>query len=106
MVGPRADDAYFYRMIPTREPVETINPVADIKIVVRALPIDRKALGRDRDIDRAPPDISFGVGMLYDSLVLRRAAGFGSGVGNQRAVLGDAGLLLVADGVLVERAGR
>src|ERR1700751_158247 len=106
MVGPRADDAYFDRMIPTREPIETINPVADIEIVAGALAVDGKGLGCDRDIDRAPPNISFGVGMLYDSLVLGRAAGFGSGVGNQRAVLGDAGVLLVADGVLVERAGR
>jgi hypothetical protein len=82
MVGPRADDAYFDRMIPTREPIETVNPVADIEIVARALAVDGKGLGCDRDIDRAPPNISFGVGMLYDSLVLGRAAGFGSGVGN------------------------
>jgi hypothetical protein len=33
-------------------------------------------------------------------------AGFDSGVGNQRAVLGDAGVLLVTDGVLVKRAWR
>src|SRR5262249_53860532 len=101
MVGPRADDAYFDRMIPSREPIEAINPVADIEIVARALPVDGKALGRDRNIDRAPPDISFGAGMLYNPLVLRRAAGFGSGVGNERAIFGDAGVLLVADGVLV-----
>jgi hypothetical protein len=35
-----------------------------------------------------------------------RAAGFDSGIGNQRTILGDAGVLPVADGVLVERAGR
>ena len=39
-------------------------------------------------------------------LATRRAAGFDSGIGNQRTILGDAGVLLVADGVLVERAGR
>jgi hypothetical protein len=50
--------------------------------------------------------VSFGVGMPYNPLVLRRAAGFDSGIGNQRAVLGDASVLLVADSVLVERAGR
>jgi hypothetical protein len=44
--------------------------------------------------------------MLYNPLDLRRAAGFGSGIGNQRAFLGDAGVLLVANGVLVEDAGR
>src|SRR5262249_44962860 len=106
VVGPRADDAYFDRMIPTREPIETVNPVADIEIVARSLAVDGKALGCDRNINRAPPDVSFGVGMLYNPLVLRRAAGFGSGVGNQRAIFGDASVLLVADGVLVERAGR
>src|ERR1700751_4989413 len=104
MVGPRTDDAYLDRMIPTREPVEAINPVADIEIVARALAVDGEGLGCDRDINRAPPNISFGVGMLYNPLVLRRAASFDSRVGNQRALLGDAGVLLVADGVLVERA--
>jgi hypothetical protein len=39
-------------------------------------------------------------------LATRRAADFDSGIGNQRAILGDAGVLLVADGVLVERVGR
>ena len=44
--------------------------------------------------------------MFYNPLVLRRAAGFDSGVCNQRAILGDVGALLVAHGVLVERAWR
>ena len=44
--------------------------------------------------------------MLDDALVLGRAAGLGAGVGDQRAVLGDARVLLVANGVLVERARR
>jgi hypothetical protein len=50
--------------------------------------------------------VSFGVGMLYNLFVLRRAAGFDSGIGNQRSILGDTIVLLVADSVLVERAGR
>jgi hypothetical protein len=41
-----------------------------------------------------------------DALVLGRAAGLDSGVGDESAVLGDAGVLLEADGVLVELAGR
>ena len=69
------------RIIPTGEPIETVNPVADIEIVAGALTVDGKGGGLDRDIDRAPPNISFGVGMLYNPLVLRRAAGFDSGVG-------------------------
>src|SRR6202008_742825 len=85
MVRPRADNAYFDWMIPAREPVETVNPGTDIEIVARALPVDGKGFGCDRDIDGTPPDIRFGVGMFYDSLVLGRAAGFGSRVGYQRA---------------------
>ena len=106
MVGQRTDDPYFDRMIPTGKPIETINPVADIEVVARSLPVDGKALGCNRDVDRAPPNISFGIGMFYDPLVLRRTAGFDSGVGNQRAIFGDAGVLLLSDGVLVKRAGR
>ena len=106
MVGARTDDPYFDRMIPAGKPIETVNPVAYIEIVARALAVDGKGLRCDRDIDRAPPNIGFGVGMLYNSLILRRAPGFDAGVGNQCAIFGDAGVLLVAEGVLVERAGR
>jgi hypothetical protein len=45
-------------------------------------------------------------GFFTTCLSLGERPVFDSGVGNQRAVLGDAGVLLVADGVLVERAGR
>jgi hypothetical protein len=108
VVRPRADDAHLDTIlqVPTGKPVETVNPLADIEIVARALAVDGKGWGCNRNIDRAPPDIGFGVGMFYNALVLRRAAGFRSGVGNQRAILGDTGVLLVADSVLVERAGR
>jgi hypothetical protein len=82
MIGPRTDDAYFDRMIPAGKPIETVNPIADIEIVARALAVDGKARGSDRDINRSPPNISFGIGMFYDPLVLRRTAGFDSGVGN------------------------
>ena len=47
-----------------------------------------------------------GVGMLDDALVLRRAAGLGAGVGDERAVLRDARVFLETDRVLVERARR
>ncbi len=108
VVGPRTDDADLDTIlqVPTGKPVEAVNPVADIEIVARALAVDGKGLGCNRNIDRAPPDIGFGVGMFYNALVLWRAAGFDSGIGDQRAILGDTGILLVADSVLVERAGR
>ena len=106
VIGQRTDDAYLDRIIPAGEPIEAVNPAADIEIVAGALTVYGEGGGLDRDIDHAPPNISFGVGMFYNPLVLRRAAGFDSGVGNQRAILGDAGVLFVADGVLVERAWR
>ena len=108
VVRPGADDADLDARfcVPAGKAIETIEPVADIKIVVRSLAVDGKGFGCDRDIDRAPPDISFGIGMIYNPLVLGRAAGFYSGIGNQRAFFGDASLLLVADGVLVQLAGR
>ena len=45
-------------------------------------------------------------GCLTTRLSLGERPVFVAGVGDQRAVLGDAGVLLVADGVLVERARR
>jgi hypothetical protein len=58
----------------------------------------------DGDVDGAPPDLGFGVGVLDDALVFGRAAGFDPGVGGQRAVVDDAGVFFVTDGVLVEGA--
>jgi hypothetical protein len=42
--------------------------------------------------------------VLDDALVFGRATGLDAGVRRQRAIIGDAGVLLVADGVLVEGA--
>ena len=44
--------------------------------------------------------------LLNRVILALRAAGFDSGIGNQRTILGDAGVLPVADGALVERARR
>jgi hypothetical protein len=40
--------------------------------------------------------------MFHDAFLLGRAAGLDSGVGDQCAILCDTGVLLVADGVLIE----
>jgi hypothetical protein len=106
VVGPRTDHAYLDRIIPAGEAIEAVDPVADIEIVAGTLAVDGEGERFDRQIDLAPPDIGFGAGMFDQPLVLRRATGFGSGVGYQRAILGNAGVLFVADGVLVERAWR
>ena len=54
-----------------------------------------------------PHQMSFSdAGCFDDALVLRRAAGLCARVGDERAVLRDAGVLFVPDRMLVERAGR
>jgi hypothetical protein len=58
-------------------------------------------VGCDRDVDRVPPNMGFGVRKFHDAFVLGREAGLDSGVGDQCAILGDTGVLLVADGVLI-----
>ena len=66
-----------------------------------ALAVDGEGVRVARDVHRPPPDVLLRVRMFDDALVLGRAAGLCPGVGDERAVLGDAGVLLVADGVLV-----
>ncbi len=44
--------------------------------------------------------------MLDHPLVFRRTSGLDAGVGDERAVLGDARVFLETNGVLVERARR
>ena len=44
--------------------------------------------------------------MFYDAFVFRRTPGLGTGVSDERAVLGDMGILLVENGMLVKGAGR
>ena len=50
-------------------------------------------LGRQRAIV-VPPDLAFGLGVADDELVLRRAAGVNAGVGDERALRGDARLAI------------
>src|SRR5215471_21185023 len=44
--------------------------------------------------------------MFDHAFVLRRASSLYTGVGNERTVLGDAGVFLVTNGMLIKRAGR
>ena len=90
--------------VPAREAVEAVHPVAGVEVVQGALAVDGKRLVVERDVHRPPPDVGLRVRMPDDALVLGRAAGLRPGVGNEGAVLGDARVLLVADGVLVEPA--
>ena len=108
VIGPRADDADLDAIlrVPAREAVEAVEPLARVEVIERALAVDFEGVRVARDVHRSPPDVVLRVGMLDDALVLRRAAGLRAGVGDERAVLRDARVLLVADRVLVERARR
>ena len=66
VVGSRTNDAYLDAVfgVPAGESIEAVKPVADIEIVDGPLTVDGEGVGVDRDIDRAPPNIRFGVGML------------------------------------------
>jgi hypothetical protein len=65
-----------------------------------------KAPGLKGNVNRTPPDVLFRSGIFDDPFVFGGAAGFDAGVGDERAVVGDAGVFLVTNGVLVERAHR
>ena len=108
VIRPRADDANLDAMfrIPACEAVETIEPLARVEIVKRALAIDLERALVARNIHRSPPDVVFRSGMLDHALVLWRTPRLDSGVGDKRAVLRDTRVFLVTNRVLVERARR
>ncbi len=108
VIRPRADDADLDAVlgIPAGEAVEAIEPLARVEVVERALAVDLEGVLVERNVHRSPPDVVLGFGVLDDALVLRRAAGLRAGVGDEGAVLRDARILLEANRVLVERAGR
>ena len=108
VIGPRADHANLDAIlrVPAGEAVEAVQALAGVEVVLGAFAVDRKRLRVERDVHRPPPDVLFRSRVLDDPLVLGRPAGLGARVGDQRAVVGDAGILLVTNGVLVERAQR
>ena len=71
-----------------------------------AWPVDGKRLNVAGDVDRSPPHVLCRIRVLDDPLVLGRATRLHSGISNQHAVLGNAGVPLVANGVLVEGTRR
>src|SRR6478672_5847201 len=101
MVGTRADDPDLHAVlrIPPGEAVEAIEAFARVQVIERPLPVDRKGLCVARNVDRTPPDVSLGVRVPDDALVLRRAAGLHARIGDERAVFGNARIALVPDGM-------
>jgi len=92
--------------VPACEPVETIEPLARVEIIQRALAIDLERALVARDIYWSPPDIVLRGGMLDHPLILWRTPRLNARVRHKRAVLRDARVFLVTNRVLVERARR
>ena len=108
VIWPRADDADLDAIlrIPSRETVETVEPLARVEVIERALAVDFKRVLVERDVHRPPPDILLRRGILDHALVLRRPASLHAGVGDKGAVLGDARVFLETNRMLVECARR
>src|SRR6476620_7603993 len=108
VIRPGADDVNLdaVLLIPAGEAVETIEPLARVEIVKRALAIDLERALAARDIHQSPPDVFFRSGMLDHALVFWRTPRLYAGIGDERAVLRDARVFLVTNRVLVERARR
>ena len=108
VIRPRTDHADLDAVlrVPAGETIEAIKPLAGVEIIERTLSVDLKRPLVERDVDRAPPDIAFRVRVLDDALVFGRASRLHAGVGDQRAILGDARVFLETDGVFVKRARR
>src|SRR5262249_11157362 len=92
--------------VPARETIETVEALAGIQIVKGALAINLESTLVERDVYGPPPHILFGFWMFYDTLVFGGASGFCPRIGHERAVLGDARVLLEADGLFVKGTGR
>ena len=106
VIRPRTNHSDFDAIfrIPACKAVETIEPLARVEIVKRALAVDLECAFVARNIYWSPPDVVFRRGMLDHTLVLWRTPRLDSRVGDERAVLGNARVFLKTNRVFIERA--
>jgi hypothetical protein len=108
VIRPRADDADFDAIfrIPTGEAVETVQLLACIEIVKRALAVDLECAFVARDVYWSPPHVVFGRGMLDHTLVLWRTPCLDARVSHERAVFRNTRVFFETNRVFIERARR
>jgi len=108
VIRQRANNADLHAIlqIPSGETIDAVEPLARVEVIDSALAVDCEKVLVARDVHGSPPNVAFRRWILDDSLVLRRASGLRTGVGDEFAILRDARVLLVPDRVLVERARR
>ena len=102
-----ADDADLDAIarVPAGETIDDVKLLASVQIVDGALTIDDEYLLVELDVHRPPPNAIATVGVIDDALIHRAATGFLAGANDQRAAVGDGGML-EDNGVFIERRRR
>mmetsp|Transcript_8261 Transcript_8261/g.21329 ORF Transcript_8261/g.21329 Transcript_8261/m.21329 type:complete len:255 (-) Transcript_8261:70-834(-) len=109
VVRPRAHDADLHAVVLVMPSIRVNHKETLLRaeVVDRALAVDHERLVRERDVDRAPPDVVLRGVVLDDALILGRAAGLGPRAHRERACRGEVrGVALVAEGELDDSGGR
>ena len=106
VIGPRADDADFDLVIgiPASEAIDHVKSLATVEVVDGASMQSFKGAGRQRDVDRTPPNVIAALSLFDDSLVLRRSPGLGTGEGNDRSKVRDFSFVK-GNSVFIEHGG-
>ena len=105
VVGAGGDDAHFEAVffIPAGVAVKDVNLFGTVEEGDGAFAVFAVRGGAEGDVDVAPPDVVFGVGVFDDTFVFGRASGFRAGGGYQCAGGGDGRAAVVGQCRFVER---
>ena len=108
VIRPRADDTNFDAIFrsPACETVETVELLARVEIVKRALAVDLECAFVARNVYWSPPDVVFRHWMLNHTLVLWRTPCLDAGVSHERAIFRNTRVFLETNRVFVECARR
>jgi hypothetical protein len=104
MVGAGANnsDANTVLLIPASETIDNINTASGVEVIDSTLTVDLPDLRSHGLVNRSPPNVVLGRGLLDNSLVKRRSASLSTRVGSQGTAGGDSGTGLVDKSILVK----